>query len=200
MQPIKQLLLLCIAVGLALVSGCGPHNPGGDADTVNAFELRDIENRDGRVYLRGTEVLFTGLLRELYTDGVVKAEAEFVDGRLHGRTRGFHPNAVLQVEENFVEGVSHGQRRRFDEEGRIVSLESISNGQLHGLSEKYHPDGSLLEQGEYLNGAPHGLARMWDAAGAIQAEVTFDHGKVTHQSFAADVGAIHPPNARPSRP
>jgi antitoxin component YwqK of YwqJK toxin-antitoxin module len=200
MQLIKQLLLLSCLIGLTLTSGCGQRKAGDGADTVDAFELRDIENRDGRVYLKGTELLFTGLLRELYPDGGIKAEAEFIDGRLHGKTRGFHPNAVLQVEENFLEGVSHGQRRRFDMEGRLVSLETIVNGEMHGLSEKYHPDGSLFEQGEYVKGVPHGLARMWNSSGVIQAEITFDHGKVTHQSFAADLGVVQSPKPRRSQP
>lgn len=184
----RRLGKVCAAGLLAwMVSGCGrdgsPKEPEAAAPAVAVATPSQVENRDGVLRLKGSAEPFSGLLREWYTNGTLKAEAPVRQGRLHGATRGFHPNGAPQVEETFVEGVSHGLRLRFFEDGSPMSREEIREGRLHGASERFHRNGQRAERGAYVRGEPDGLAESWDATGKPVARVRFEAGKVVEQVF-----------------
>jgi len=189
--PMLRPLFGLSAILWLLAAGCGrPSAPAPEARAIPVVGVTEVETREGRVWLKGTNVLFTGVMRETYTNGTVKAEATVRDGRLEGPTRGFYASGRLQVEEHFVGGVSDGVRRRFHEDGTPKSAEEISQGRLHGKSERFHPNGKLAERGTYREGQPDGLAESWDAAGQPVARVRFEQGKVVEQTFLN--GAVAP--------
>ncbi len=184
--PAVRLRELALALGLMLViSGCDrAETPvAAGRPPVVVVGVTNVESRAGVLHLKGRAEPFTGLLREWHTNGLVKAEASFRDGRLDGPTRGFHPNGSPQVEESFTAGVADGVRRRFYENGSLMSREEILDGRLHGRYERFHPNGQPAEKGAYVRGEPEGTAESWDASGQPMARVRFESGKVVEQVF-----------------
>ena len=184
-----RLLIGSLVPLLLVAAGCGPSGSKTEAK-VPVAGVGDVDTRDGRVWVKGTNVPYSGQLRETYTNGVVKAEATIRDGRMEGLMRGYYDSGRLQVEETFVAGVSDGVRRKWYPDGTPKSKEEISRGQLHGAYERYHANGQLAERATYREGQPDGVAESWDEAGRAVARVRFEAGRVVEQKFLAGADRV----------
>lgn len=62
---------------------------------------------------------FSGLARDHYKDGTLKAEFPIKNGRLHGVVKEWHPNGKPLAETQFVNGERTGQNREWTEAGLL---------------------------------------------------------------------------------
>ena len=61
----------------------------------------------------------TGTMQNFYQNGRLAWETQWVDGKLHGITRGYDENRKLREETTWVNGKLHGLARWYDEKGKL---------------------------------------------------------------------------------
>ncbi|MFO0891094.1 MAG: hypothetical protein U0790_18360 [Isosphaeraceae bacterium] len=71
---------------------------------------------------------FTGVAFEVDANGRVIAEAEFVDGVLHGRKTTWYASGQVESDGLYRNNVTHGERREWSETGRLRKWVSAENG------------------------------------------------------------------------
>ena len=62
----------------------------------------------------------TGTIQTFYPNGRLAWETQWVDGKLHGITRGYYENRKLKEETVWVGGKLHGPARWYDDKGKLL--------------------------------------------------------------------------------
>lgn len=148
-----------------------------------------VELREGRLHLKSTGELFSGIVFESGPDGRRLSEVPVKEGLVDGTARGWRPGGGLEVEETFVAGVSEGIRRRWHENGTLRSETAIQGGKLHGPHQEWHPDGTPAVRLGYEEGRAEGLCEAWHPDGTLKSRVVLKAGDpVSTKYFAAGEG------------
>ena len=126
-----------LAIGLlavAMAAGCAL------TEDRTVVDGRYLVERDGLWYEIDSEEPFTGTMAEYWPGGEKKAEAELVDGRVHGRLTEWY------------------------EDGQEASRAEYRDGQLHGEAVAWYEDGQKMAEVEFIDGEEVGR-REWDEEG-----------------------------------
>ncbi len=189
----RPLILALSLGGSALLVFLLVHYLGGERSAapqdppVVERQRSELEVRDDRLYLQeDPEQLFNGRLVEFFPDGAKRVEIEIVEGRPHGRSRGWHENGQLEVEERFFEGVSHGERTRWHRNGNKRSHAHIDSGVVTGLFVEWHDNGVKAVEMHMKNGKPDGECRAWFASGAPKSVALMHEGTIVEREFFKD--------------
>jgi hypothetical protein len=89
---------------------------------------------------------------EWYDGGPMQYQATYVDGKIDGVERTWHPNSQLATEVHFRHGQREGLRRTWDQQGRLRKEENWSADKPHGVWTVWEPDGKIFAQQEYDHG------------------------------------------------
>ncbi|MDR2696040.1 MAG: hypothetical protein LBC79_06640 [Deltaproteobacteria bacterium] len=65
-------------------------------------------------------VPISGTIQSFYPNGRLAWATQWVEGKLHGVTRGYRENRKLKEETTWVNGKLHGPARWYDEKGRLI--------------------------------------------------------------------------------
>jgi antitoxin component YwqK of YwqJK toxin-antitoxin module len=76
-------------------------------------------------------------------------EAEFLDGRLNGRSRLWTPGGVLIEESNFRNGEHHGSYQTWWDDETPKEAGNYSASRRVGVYRWYAQDGSVLKEHDY---------------------------------------------------
>lgn len=150
--------------------------------------LENTERREGLLYRPGSTTPFKGEVIERYGGGALKSVTEFVGGRVHGWSVGYHSNGQVQIREQFSNGVAHGVRTKFYVNGSTQSVARIVGGQLNGPFLRWHGNGQLAQEVMLTNGLANGLSRAWHENGQLKARVLLAKGKVIEQQLWSVTG------------
>ncbi len=99
-----------------------------------------LVERDGLWYELDSEEPYTGTMAVYWPGGEKKAEAELVDGKVHGRLTEWYPD------------------------GQEASRSEYRDGQLHGEAVAWYEDGRKLAEVEFIDGEEV-ARREWDEEG-----------------------------------
>jgi antitoxin component YwqK of YwqJK toxin-antitoxin module len=102
-------------LAILLLMGCSGY---ATQETTRAIDLKDRQITNGTVYQDDETDPYTGEVNSYYTNGQKASEELYVDGKKHGKSRGWHENGQLKLEVLFVDGKEHGQAITWDENGR----------------------------------------------------------------------------------
>lgn len=141
----------------------------------------ELALREGVLYRPKATLPFQGLLVENWRPAQRRVEVTIVDGRAHGRSRGWYENGQIEVEEHFVHGVSHGTRTRWFAEGGRKSQVEIRQGQLTGTFREWHPNGQRARETPLRDGLAHGEVKSWDDAGRLSGTAQVTRGQKVGQ-------------------
>ena len=175
---VGALLLIVLAVVVVFQSRSKP--------VLVEVERSNLESREGKLYLKGEEQLFSGIMTEKHPGGTVLSRSEVRDGVLHGLSQGFHTNGQVQVAEQFEAGVSHGLRKKWRIDGSKESEAEIVHGKLHGMFRRYHPNGEIAEEARMIEGEADGESKAFYPSGYLKAMARLEGGKVLEQKFWKD--------------
>jgi antitoxin component YwqK of YwqJK toxin-antitoxin module len=117
-----------------------------------------------------------GLSQRWYEDGSPEAEAEVVNGKLHGRMRAWYASGVLRRECSFDYGQMHGQSKWYWPNGRIRQYAQLVRGKYQGRFRYWKPDGRLCLEGFWKNGNKDGVWTFWDGDGNVLVRRTYVEG------------------------
>ena len=159
---------------------------------LTGFEVRrDALNlHDGKRYAKGSSEPFTGVMTEVYGNGVLQSRSVISNGLLEGLSEGWYTNGTKQVEELFRGGVSDGLRVKWYENGKKLSEAPIVAGKIEGVFKRWHDNGALAEEITLRNGTPDGLSRSYYPDGCRKAEAHLSNGTVVDQKSWTD-GEFH---------
>lgn len=170
-----RLLLVGLLIGLGVMGwawrGWATRPP------PDAALRTELALREGVLYRPSATRPFQGLLVENWSPAQRRVEVTIVDGRAHGRSRGWYENGQIEVEEHFVQGVSHGTRTRWFAEGGRKSQVEIRQGQLTGTFREWHPNGQRARETPLRDGVAHGEVKSWDEAGRLSGTAQVAHGQ-----------------------
>ena len=117
------------------------------SSVLNDDDLDEIEYRCGLWYEAGTDILFSGKSKCIYTD--------------------FHGMPVVTVC-NYFNGQEHGTWEMYNDQQILVMRIGYSFGVREGAFEGYDPnDGSLFFTGGYKNGEKDGLWTVFSNSGDV---------------------------------
>ena len=110
----KVLSILMVGVAL-LLGGCEKPTP------IQGVSYDKLEYREGILYYKGGDELFTGTAIEFLFNNRYKGskifERSFVDGILHGAIIKYYEDGTKEAETPYVNGKKHGTAISYNREG-----------------------------------------------------------------------------------
>ena len=116
-----------------------------------------------------------GLWKKYYSDGTLKSEIQYVNGRPLGEFKTFHPNGQVEEQGNWKGRVYTGGFERYYEDGTIAQKKVFNEkGKTEGVVEYYHSNGQLELSFNTNNGKESGTATRYWPNGDIKETIEFD--------------------------
>lgn len=127
-----------------------------DKDTVNIIDTNNLKQ---------------GIWREFWSNGDLKLETSYKDGKKDGLeiTWYDHPDCVEQ-EAFYKDGKLDGTVTHYSKRCRKDFFETYKNGVKHGLELEYYNNGYLKAEGVYKNGSLDGYYSVYDRKGRFSFE------------------------------
>ncbi len=98
-----------------------------------------------------------GPWKDFYTDGSLKAEGTYTNGKQTGEWKYYHQNGKLEQAGKFNKlGKLEGTWKWYFDNGLLLKEENYRNGLKDGLSTEYDEAGIVIEEGEFVNGNEDG--------------------------------------------
>ena len=138
---------------------------------------KELEEREGIIYLKGSDTLYTGKVFALYENGQQKAEVKYKDGKREGLTIGWYKNGQKKSEENYKGGKHDGLAVSWHENGQKKAEVNMKGGKLNGLVFGWHEGGQKKVEGNYKDGKLDGLNVNWYENGKKKGEANMKDGK-----------------------
>lgn len=179
-------IAVLLAAGALAITSVLLLKRGTPSATVVEIRRDQLVLRDGLLCSTNSASPFTGIVTEVYPDGLPMSRSVVVAGKLDGLSEGWHTNGVRQVEEHFVAGVSHGPRTKWHPNGQKASEATVVSGHIEGLFRRWHDNGQLAEEITLRADQPQGPARAYYPSGFLKASAVMNDGKAEQQKFWDD--------------
>jgi antitoxin component YwqK of YwqJK toxin-antitoxin module len=114
----KTFAALTVSI-LALTPGCD--------NKPREATYKELKWKDDLYYLN--EALFTGIARDIYSDGKPRAEYPMRKGQLHGVVKEWWDNGQLSTETHFEKGKRHGLNRYWQKDGQQWKEQVYEHGE-----------------------------------------------------------------------
>ncbi len=122
---------------------------------------------EGFIYSKGT-IIASGIVNEdgnrhgfwkdFYSDGKLRAEGKYENGKQIGIWKYFYPNGQIEQTGKFNKnGKPEDTWKWFFEKGSLLREESYRNGLRDGLKIEYDETGKIIEEGEFVDGLEEGI-------------------------------------------
>ncbi len=105
-----------------------------------------------------------------------KEEVDFVDGKMHGKAKGWDEYGQKIYEANFVEGIQEGLERQWYSNGEQKVEVTYTQSVPNGMATEWYPSGGKKSEGEYANGREQGLHTWWHENGNKDQQITYSEG------------------------
>jgi antitoxin component YwqK of YwqJK toxin-antitoxin module len=113
--------------------------------------------RLNRVGLMDEAGLEQGFWQNLYPNGAVSAEGNYIDGKKTGYWKFYHENGNMMEEGNYVMDKADGPWRWYYETGKLMREEIYIDGKEAGVAQEYNDStAKIVAKGNYLNGKKEG--------------------------------------------
>ena len=101
----------------------------------------ELEEREGIIYLKGSDTPYTGKFFDFYENGQMESEECYKDGKLDGLSTSWFKSGQKKNETNFKEGLLEGLNIEWDEQGWKALEMNFKNNELNGLALEWHENG-----------------------------------------------------------
>lgn len=94
-----------------------------------------------------------GLWKEYHTNGQLKAQGEYMNGKRIGEWSFYHANGKLEQKGKYdKKGKAQGLWKWYYESGHLLKEENYLNDILDGLMTEYSDSGMVITKGQYIDG------------------------------------------------
>lgn len=168
----KVVLLLTLAIGL---SNCSKKN---DKEAQKASLLvdtslipndtiistnPDLKLDNGLVYFK--HAVFSGFVKENYSDTQVKAVFSFLKGQQHGITVSYYLNGKMKDSRSYKNNKSYGRHYGFWENGHQKFDFNYLDDKREGLQKQWYENGGKYCYLMFKNDSENGMQKAWRQTG-----------------------------------
>ena len=181
--------LLSVLLVSILLIGCSENRVLIDQLIVKGREL----NNDGLLTIYDEGDLFTGIGFDVDSDGILKMETDIKDGKIKNVLE-YYSNGQLRSEENWIDGKKYMIERGWYENGQLryeynskdikdeLSVRTNSGGFgrkmfKDGTQRDWNENGQLMYEGNWKDGKEDGLSKWWYDHGQLSNEENYIDGK-----------------------
>lgn len=153
-------------------------------------DISQLENKEDRIYLKGSDIPYTGRcfsnysrkkmhLEGGYIDGLqegawnywfsngqIGKKLNYIKGEIVGKAEFFYDNGQKKLEVNYINGIKNGKILYWYKNGKLRLESDISNGLADGIYRFYYPAGTLGKEAQYKKGVIIS-AKEWDKKGKL---------------------------------
>jgi antitoxin component YwqK of YwqJK toxin-antitoxin module len=128
---------------------------GKDGKVTNAFLYNDngLLLSEGIVDEAGNR---NGKWKDLYSNGKVQAEGQFIDNRRSGQWKFYNISEKVEQTGSYNNGRPDGLWNWYYDNGTLLKEEEYFQGQRDGASTEYSSKGDIIAQGQYSDGEKNG--------------------------------------------
>lgn len=177
-QDLKQIVLSTVVASFLLA--CGGDFPGQPSDVVrvNQTQYENGNLREELPYNKDSRI--HGLKRTFYTNGQIKTEENYNNGKKEGPYKTYYSNGQIEAEGTYKDNKPSGAFKRYYEngntevEGNLIGIDKDGNPQYSGAVKSYFDDGKIQSEGNYNDkGKKDGVFKFYDLKGGIKSEESY---------------------------
>lgn len=113
---------------------------------------------------------YSGIVKEYYSNKVLKSESAYFQGKRQGYFFGWHDNGNKWFERYYSKGIKTRSHVGWYANGQpMFGYEFNDKGSYHGAVKDWHANGVLANWFNYVDGKEDGSQKMWDIDGEIKA-------------------------------
>ena len=117
---------------------------------------KDLVEKDGLVYEKGSSKPFSGMISEEYPNGNLKYRKRFKDGKYNGSVVEFYENGKKKVESTYDMGKRKELYSEWYDNGQQKVRAFYTKGIRDGAYREYNKDGRIKVDTNFRNGKPIG--------------------------------------------
>jgi len=165
------------------------HNNGRPKSSVNLIDgkkqgvYREY-NREGKIttakMFRNDEVYAEGLVDEsmlyqgpwkfLYSNGTIKSEGEFKDGKRIGLWKFYYETGKLEQTGNYIDNKPDGEWKWYFTSGKLLREETYQKGKEEGYMKEFSDSGAVVAEGNYIEGRRDGQWKFFSDSYTAEGE------------------------------
>lgn len=115
---------------------------------------RQMEQKDGKWYSKGSTVPYSGPFIDYYFNGKKQGEGIIKEGVLEGILTRYYQNGNKKYFRTYVNGVTNGEAVEYFPEGQVRQKGNFKNGKNDGLWQDWYSGGQLKRQTQFKDGEP----------------------------------------------
>jgi len=142
--------------------------------------FKDLENRDGKWFLKGSAKPFTGQFVEYNNDGNIIGKGKFLDGLLEGQRMAFSDSGDTLFLRTYHKGSGFGPAKEFYPGGKVKQEGELKRNKENGVWKFFREDGSLESEITYANGVQEGECHEYSASGKLIKKYYIKGGNVEY--------------------
>ena len=148
----KKLLLILLC--LPLIFACG--------EKEKRILIDELTNKGLESPLMYSESgLFNGVAFDIYSDGQLKEESNWTEGKLEGLHRAWYENGQLEKETNWKSGKEEGLHKFWCANGYIRYEGYYLYGERNGVGKSYYQNGQISKKSNYIDNKLEGESKEW---------------------------------------
>lgn len=113
-----------------------------------------------------------------HPDSSVSQKGYLINDKLEGTIQEFYSNGNLKSEMHFKEGKRNGLTKTYYQDGSLLQKVYYKNDILTDSMYSYYPDGNLKEKGYFIHGLPNGIISSYYEDGVLKQEVSFKNDTI----------------------
>ncbi|RYF37385.1 MAG: hypothetical protein EON97_01290, partial [Chitinophagaceae bacterium] len=132
-----------------------------------------------------------------HPNGAINISQEYLNDKLHGEVKVFHPNGTQQTSGVFQHGEKQGPWKFYNSKGLISSIDDYLDDELHGKSVTYYKNGKVDVETEYTNGSRQGIRNKYDEEGRLLYQIRYKDNLPIAYTYPDKSGKLVPEIALP---
>ena len=147
-------------------------------DKPEGVNYDELEEREGIMYLKGSDTLYTGKVYELHDNGQKSYKGKYKEGKEDGLQTSWYENGQKESEGIYADGKENGLHTEWHDNGKKRMEGNYKDGKKDGLYVSWYESGQKEREGNYKDGEKEGLHVLWFSNGQKWSEENYNKGEV----------------------
>jgi antitoxin component YwqK of YwqJK toxin-antitoxin module len=125
-----------------------------EAQIVNSHDIM-LAKKEGVLYYDSK--LFSGIITNIYHDGMKRSKQFYNEGRRHGEYHEWYPNGQQRYSKQYDNGIQNGEQKEWYRNGILSRKMEFNQGRQEGDQIGWKENGDLRFKYTYINGKRYGF-------------------------------------------
>lgn len=139
-----------------------------NGQTEECYTVKEIE---------GGSFIKDGEYCKYYSNGQIKIQGDYRDGKREGCWKGWFENGQLRYSWHYKKDIFSGHNELWAENGQKIFEGTFLNGKRNEKVISWYKNGQKEAEGVYKNGIKNGVFKNWDIAGKLLSTFTYEDGR-----------------------